>query len=135
MESCSGRGPIHMTLDTIPRPDSKGRGARHAMTAQPPERPHFRHPPILEQAISLSFERITTFDLVDFGLFWDTVRKQFPSNATGARFNAPIESFEEIAMPISFSLVGPVELPRCLLRNDQGELIQLQDDSFGFNCI
>jgi uncharacterized protein (TIGR04255 family) len=124
-----------MTLDTIPKEDSKDVGARQAMTAQPPERPHFRRPPILEQAISLSFERITSFDLVDFGLFWERVQKQFPRCETGARFVAPIESFEEVGTPISFSLVGPVELPRSLLRNDRGELIQLQDDSFGFNWI
>lgn len=105
------------------------------MTAQPPERPHFRHPPILEQAISLSFERIMSFDLIDFGLFWECVREQFPRSETGPRFNAPIEMFEEISSPISFTLTGPVELPRSVLRNDQGELVQIQDDSFGFNWI
>ena len=105
------------------------------MTAQPPERPHFERPPILEQAISLSFERLMSFDLVDFGLFWNRVKDQFPTNETGARFIAPIEGFEEINTPISFTLMGPVELPRSLLRNDQGELIQVQDDSFGFNWI
>ena len=124
-----------MSLDTIPGADSKGGGAREAMTAQPPERPHFKRPPILEQAISLSFERIMSLDLVDFGLFWDRVRDQFPSCETGARFHAPIEGFEEINTPISFTLVGPVELPRSLFRNEDGELIQVQDDSFGFNWI
>ena len=105
------------------------------MTAPPPERPHFERPPILEQAISLSFERIKSFDLVDFGLFWDRIKDQFPNCETGARFNAPIEGFEEISSPITFSLMGPVELPRSLLRNDDGELVQVQDDSFGFNWI
>lgn len=105
------------------------------MTAKPPQRPHFKRPPILEQAISLSFERIMSFDVIDFGLFWTRIKDQFPRADTAARFVAPTEGFEEIDSPATFTLSGPVELPRSLLRNDQGELLQVQDDSFGFNWI
>ena len=126
--------PSSTRVDTIPATDSKGAGAK-AMTAKPPERPHFRRPPIVEQAITLTFEPIPTFDLVDFGLFWTRVGDQFPRIETGPRFNAPVEGFEELNAPVSLTFSGPVELPRSLMQNDRGELVQVQNDSFGFNWI
>lgn len=106
------------------------------MNLPTPQRPHFRRPPILEQAISLNFERLPEFDSVDFGLFWHEIRDQFPRADTAPRTAAPVESFEGIETSMMLSLVQPLQLPRSLFRNDaNGELVQVQDDSFGFNWI
>jgi uncharacterized protein (TIGR04255 family) len=99
------------------------------------QRPHFRKPPIMEQAISLIFERLIDFDNVDFGLFWSTVRDEFPRADTTVRASHPVESFEGRAATSSVVL-SPNLLARSLFKSPQsGELIQLQDDFFGFSWV
>lgn len=99
------------------------------------QRPHFRNPPIMEQAISLVFERLIDFDNVDFGLFWSTVRDSFPQAETTFRATHPVESFEGRSASGSVVL-SPNLLARSLFRNPtSGELLQLQDDFFGFSWV
>jgi len=99
------------------------------------QRPHFRKPPIIEQAISLVFERLIDFDNVDFGLFWSAVRGSFPQAETTLRANHPVETFE--GRPATANIVlSPNLLARSLFRNAAtGELLQLQDNFFGFSWV
>lgn len=100
------------------------------------KRPHFRKPPIMEQAISLVFERLIDFDNVDFGLFWSEVRGQFPHAETTLRAMHPVENFEGRVASATFTLSGPPILARSLFRSpNTGELLQLQDDFFGFSWV
>jgi uncharacterized protein (TIGR04255 family) len=100
------------------------------------KRPHFRKPPIMEQAISLVFERLIDFDNVDFGLFWSAVRDQFPQAETAFRATHPVEHFEGRMLPSSISLALSNPMPRSLFRNSNtGEMLQLQDDFFGFSWV
>lgn len=105
------------------------------MTGIVTSRPHFRRPPILEQAITVAFERIADFDAVDFGLFWSTIRDEFPRADTTPKAQVLTETFEHQPASISMRLMQPVELLRSMFRNDGGELVQLQEDRFGFNWI
>lgn len=98
-------------------------------------RPNFNRPPILEQAITVAFERITDFDVVDFGLYWSTIRQSFPNANTTPKAPVFVESFDYASVTENMRLILPVELPRSMFRNDSGELVQLQDDRFGFNWI
>lgn len=99
------------------------------------QRPHFRKPPIMEQAISLVFERLIDFDNVDFGLFWSTVKESFPLAETTHRATHPIENFEGRSASATVVL-SPNLLARSLFRNsNSGELLQLQDDFFGFSWV
>lgn len=99
------------------------------------QRPHFRKPPIREQAISLVFERLIDFDNVDFGLFWSTVRESFPVAETTLRASHPVENFEGRQGSVSIML-SPALIARSLFRNPtSGELLQLQDDFFGFSWV
>ena len=99
------------------------------------QRPHFRKPPIMEQAISLVFERLIDFDNVDFGLFWTTVKDSFPQADTTIRAAHPVESFEGRSASSSVVLSTNL-LARSLFRNPKsGELLQLQDDFFGFSWV
>lgn len=98
-------------------------------------RPDFRRPPILEQAITVTFERIADFDVVDFGLFWSMIRDQFPHTDTMPRTQVLVEMFDNQPAAFNMRLMHPVELPRSMFRNESGELVQLQDDRFGFNWI
>jgi uncharacterized protein (TIGR04255 family) len=100
------------------------------------KRPHFRKPPIMEQAISLVFERLVDFDNVDFGLFWSVIRDKFPEAETTVRVAHPVEYFEERANPVGLTLSAPSLLARSLFRNPKtGELLQIQDDFFGFSWV
>lgn len=99
------------------------------------QRPHFRKPPIMEQVISLVFERLIDFDNVDFGLFWSTVRDQFPQAETAIRATHAVEGFEGRSASLNVGF-APNLLARSLFRNPKsGELIQLQDDFFGFSWV
>jgi len=98
-------------------------------------RPHFRRPPILEQAITVTFERIADFDVVDFGLFWSTIRDEFPQANTTPKAQVLVENFEQLPASMNLRLMPAVELPRSMFRNLDGELVQLQEDRFGFNWI
>ena len=105
------------------------------MTGSDTSRPNFNRPPILEQAITVSFERVANFDVVDFGLYWSTIRHHFPQANTTPKAPIFIEAFEYGPAPVNMQLTLPLELPRSMFRNDHGELVQLQDDRFGFNWI
>ena len=90
----------------------------------------------MEQAISLVFDRLVEFDNVDFGLFWSTVRDHFPHADTTVRASHPVEHFEGRPGPGGVSLSVSNLLARSLFRNlSTGELLQLQDDFFGFSWV
>jgi uncharacterized protein (TIGR04255 family) len=106
------------------------------MTTPAPKRPHFRHPPIFEQAISLNFERIRDFGIADPGLFYNVIREQFPVVETGPRMQFSTELFEGQASSSTITVTPGMQLPRAIFRNiSSGELIQFQDDSFVFNWV
>src|SRR5205085_2263174 len=95
---------------------------------------NFERPPLIEQAISLVFEPIAGFGIVEYGLFWNEVAAEFPEVSTDAPVDAPVESFGDIRPgSVSFQLLPAPPLPRAMFRNSQGELIQLQSSRFGFN--
>lgn len=106
------------------------------MTSPLPKRPHFHRPPILEQAITIVFERVRDFDSVDFGLLWTELRGQFPRADTAPRLSYALESFDGRPASIDLALVQPNLLPRSMFRNEKtGELLQVQDNSVTFNWI
>jgi len=100
------------------------------------KRPHFRDPPIIEQAIAVVFERIRGFDNVDFGLFWSEVSEQFQHADSSHRLTHAIESFDGRDHSVSIVIAPPNPMGRSLFRNDlAGELLQIQDDGLTFNWI
>lgn len=106
------------------------------MTEKASMRPHFRRPPIFEQAISVNFERLRDYSIVDPGLFFKEIADQFPVAETGPRFQASIELFEGRPAHGTLTVTPDLQLPRAIFRNlDSGELVQIQDDSFVFNWV
>jgi len=100
-----------------------------------PSRPNFLRPPLREQAISIVFEPIEKFRIVDFGLFWSEVAQEFPEVSTDEPIESPAEQFDEPRSgEMSFQLLTSPPMPRAMFRNPaNGELIQLQVNRFGFN--
>ena len=100
------------------------------------KRPHFRDPPIIEQAIAVVFDRVSKFDNVDFGLFWSEISEEFPQADTSHRLTHSSETFEGRDYGINFVIAPPNPTGRSLFRNKPaGELLQVQDDGVTFNWI
>jgi uncharacterized protein (TIGR04255 family) len=99
-------------------------------------RPHFDNPPIFEQVISVAFDRIQSFNALDFGLFFNEISNQFPNSEMAAHLPVAMELFDGQSAAIQFELVGSISLPRVLYKNkDKSEMVQMQDDFFAFNWV
>jgi uncharacterized protein (TIGR04255 family) len=104
------------------------------MTPEVPIRPHYQRPPLVEQAISVSFEPPSGFSIADFGLFWLEIRDQFPTIQTAKRLEKTLENFDgPRAAGIEFNILTEAPIPRALYRANSGEVIHLQDNRFGYN--
>lgn len=100
------------------------------------KRPHFRNPPIFEQAIALTYERIRDYGMVDPGLFWALVRDRFPQSETAPRLPTAVELFDGQDQQLTLTAVPSLQLPRTVFKDPvHGELLQLQDDKFVFNWV
>ena len=102
-----------------------------------PIRPKFLNPPLIERAISVVFEPLPAFSLGDYGLFWSELSHEFPTSESMEPVDAQRESFDGFRpAQVNLQLVSAKMLPRASFRNvETGELIQLQNDRFGFNWI
>jgi uncharacterized protein (TIGR04255 family) len=102
-----------------------------------PIRPKFSNPPLIERAISVVFEPLTTFSIGDYGLFWAEVMDEFPTSEAMDPVAVELEQFEGFRpLQMGIQLVSAGVLPRAAFRNaDTGELVQLQSDRFGYNWI
>lgn len=100
-----------------------------------PIRPNFERPPLQEQAISIVFQPLDRFRIVDYGLFWAEIADAFPEVSTDAQLEAPVEQFDNFRpAEMSFQFLTAPPIPRAMFRNpENGELVQLQNNRFGFN--
>ena len=99
-----------------------------------PIRPNFERPPLAEQAISLLFDPIEQFRIVDYGLYWQQIADQFPHVSSDAPIEAPVEHFGGFRpTDIQFKLLTVPPLPRASFSGEAGELVVVQPDRFGFN--
>lgn len=104
------------------------------MSPETPIRPEFERPPLIEQAISVAFEPIEGFRIVDYGLFWQQIAEEFPKVTAEERFESPRETFGDVRpAQTMIRIVPPPTMPRAMFRNVSGELVQVQADWFSFN--
>lgn len=104
------------------------------MSPDTPIRLEYERPPLIEQAISVGFEPLAGFRIVDYGLFWSQIASEFPEVSSEAALDNPTELFEGVRpSSISFNLLAAPPMPRAMFRSGDGELVQIQPDRFGFN--
>lgn len=104
------------------------------MSPETPIRLEYEHPPLIEQAISVAFEPIKDFSIVDYGLFWTGIAADFPQVSSDAPLDNPTENFDGVRpMGLSFNLMAQAPMPRAMFRSGDGGLVQVQIDRFGFN--
>jgi uncharacterized protein (TIGR04255 family) len=105
------------------------------MSVVPVVHPKFGEPPLVEQAIVVAFDAIQGFDLSDYGLFWNEIRREFPQPDTAARLETAVESFGQNMVLETGITFMPMAMPRAFYRNEAGGLVQLQNDRIGYNWV
>lgn len=105
------------------------------MTNRTRDLPDFTNPPVVEVALAVQFERLTTLRTPHLGLLWAEFRNEFPKTE---EHPARELATEEFGVPGPRKLTVHVEMtppvPRCWFLNELGtELIQVQQDAFVHN--
>lgn len=99
--------------------------------------PDFERPPVIEVALSVQFEPLSSFRAVHFGLLWEQFRSRFPRTQEQPALMPVIEKFGVRSIPgqtVSFGIgIGAPEF-RCWFLDDlETQLIQIQRDRFIHN--
>ena len=107
-----------------PSQEASPRGKRVLDACYMSKKIDFAEPPVVEVAAGVQFERLPGFQAPHFGLFWQTVRSDFPHfQPAPPRLKGGEEPFALSEVPT-----------RCwFLSEDRRRLLQLQQGSFVFN--
>lgn len=95
--------------------------------------PKFRNPPVVETVLGVQFAPLKLFSIPHFGLFWSTIRQDYPKQDMKPPLGNVTEEFA--GSPVSEKKIG-IRLSsepeaRCWFLNESGtELLQLQRDRF-----
>lgn len=97
--------------------------------------PEYGKPPVCEVAMGVQFEKLENFTAVHPGLFWESLRDQYPRTAMHAPLADAIENFgDERPNPPQPVVYSVPPLPRCwFLDESENRLIQLQENRFHHN--
>jgi uncharacterized protein (TIGR04255 family) len=100
-------------------------------------RPSFKNPPIGEVVCGIQFRPLTQFQAPHYGIFWESIRKDFPkcrtvpALVTGGRIEVLPNEPTEITAQV---LVNAPDMPRVwFISDDDTCLVQLQPDRLLFN--
>jgi uncharacterized protein (TIGR04255 family) len=95
----------------------------------------FRSPPIVETAIGVEFSPVTGWALPHFGLFWQTIRDEFPRSEVQPPLPSRVERFDRRAnqAPFQFQLGLPGQERCWFFHRDDSRLLQLQTDRLILN--
>ncbi len=98
--------------------------------------PEFDRPPVVEVAVSIQFET-PVLGLPQIMRWWILVRDAFPGFEQVAPIPPAAESFDNPKVPqplVQFQLLNAPPVPRIFLKKAADtELIQIQQDRFGYN--
>lgn len=99
-----------------------------------PALPDFRQPPVVEVTLSVQHSPLVELRTPHLGLFWETVKTEFPVIQEQLPIAPVIEVLglppeQEAGMRVELLRVPPI--PRCwFMRKDESELLQVQQDRF-----
>jgi uncharacterized protein (TIGR04255 family) len=100
---------------------------------RPSDLPEYDRPPVDEVAIGVQFSPIVGLMAPHYGLFWTSIRDEYPRVETHPRIPAPIDSLGDPAPPsIQFSF-GPDQGRNWYIGASDDMLIQIQDTRFIHN--
>jgi len=103
---------------------------------RPPDLPDFKAPPVREVAIAVQFERIPALSQAHVGLFWSTIRHDYPVTQDQEPLPSQVEDLSGTPMAPLFKIeFGPrPPLRRAWFLNPDGSrLVQIQQDRLVHN--
>lgn len=112
------------------------------MPERPPDLPEFERPPVTEVVLGVQFKTDKPLQVPHIGLFWETIRDEFPEIREKAPLGSQIERLESERLPAPEGppgvgvqvTMGGFPPPRCWFVDPSGNrLIQLQGDRFLHN--
>lgn len=97
--------------------------------------PDYDNPPVTEVVLGVQFAPLSNFSAVHLGLYWQSIRKDYPNFSVQPPLDPVVERFgtdQAKPMEVTFSSVPPVPRIWCLdgLKNS---LVQIQPDRFIHN--
>ena len=102
---------------------------------QPSTLPDFADPPVIETVLGVEFAPLNDLDVLKIGLFWDTIRQDYPSYkimpALGSRALAGAAS--ETSSPPQIEFLAHLPIRCWFMDASQVRLIQVQNDRFIHN--
>ena len=100
--------------------------------------PAFKKPPLVETAISVQFKTLAGFKNAHLGIFWQSIRSEFPKIADAAPIEEQTEPFGDqaarrVRLP-SFRVVAGDAVTRLQMSSENGSaMLQLQNGRLVFN--
>jgi len=97
--------------------------------------PEFERPPVSEVVISMGFTPIERWGIPHFGLFWQTIRTEYPQFEVHGPIRLPDEKFGPLSTPVDqpplIQELDADQVVRCWFKNEPGtSLVQIQRDAF-----
>ena len=104
-------------------------------SSRPDHLADYQQPPVIETVLSLQFDQLKDFKLVDFRPLHDLFRERFPNIEERSPLESVFETFgPREAASVRLELHGMPPLPRVWFVNDSGsELVQFQTDRLAHN--
>ncbi|MBN1918452.1 MAG: TIGR04255 family protein [Verrucomicrobia bacterium] len=112
-----------MAIRPTPRPGGRGR------------LPEYRRPPVNEVVLGVQFGELTDFQTVHSGLYWQTIRAQYPKLQERAPLSTAFEFFgDPVRLEHGVHVEQVPPLRRCwFLDESENRLVQLQPERFLHN--
>ena len=115
-----------------------GRERNHVESSQESQEalssPAFEKPPVIETALGIQFKDLPKFDVIHFGLFYETVRDRFPTFQYESRLGKMVETFPRKPLRNLVGIRKGARAERVMyIDENQESLLQIQQDRFGFN--
>lgn len=103
--------------------------------SRPSDLPDFSNPPVVETALSVQFDRLTSASTAHFGMYWSKIYARFPKAEERGELppvtEMPPDQQVEPGVRFQFEAMDAPPTPRFLFANaSQTELIQIQKDRF-----
>ena len=98
------------------------------------KRIRFSNPPVIEVVCGVQFGNLERLFAPHHGIFWKSIRKEFPVVQEAPPLDPIVESYEEGPSRLTIGVSDRPPLPRVwLLSDNEQSLIQLQRDRFYYN--
>lgn len=106
------------------------------MSIQNNHLPQFNNPPVVEMALSVSFDHLEKLRNLQIAELWMDYKQRFPKSEEQPPRELPVERFEmaPVSPQVQLQLTNLPPVSRFLFLNETGtQLIQVQQDLFGQN--